>query len=66
MIQSWLVNNDKMGWAPGDLVVHFAGCWVKNQCEGNWNKMWAQRGKAPPAMKKKANWTTWLTFSNQK
>ncbi|KAF2102605.1 galactosyl transferase, partial [Rhizodiscina lignyota] len=42
-IQSWLVSGEEMGWHKGDLVVHFAGCWVKNHCVQNWNKMWAQK-----------------------
>ncbi|KAI5779726.1 galactosyl transferase GMA12/MNN10 family-domain-containing protein [Geopyxis carbonaria] len=32
-----LTNVHEMGYSPGDLVVHIAGCWVANRCESQWN-----------------------------
>jgi hypothetical protein len=34
---------ESMSWMPGDLVVHIAGCWVKNQCNDQWVEYMAQR-----------------------
>jgi len=35
------------GWHEGDLLVHFAGCWVQNECEVNWEKFWRRRSPVP-------------------
>lgn len=37
----------EMGWQKGDLVVHFAGCWVDGVCQERWNQYWAQREVLP-------------------
>ncbi|ODQ53655.1 galactosyl transferase, partial [Saitoella complicata NRRL Y-17804] len=34
---------DFMGFFPGDLVVHLAGCWVNRECKEIWDEMWAMR-----------------------
>lgn len=33
-----------MKWQPGDLIVHFAGCWVGNNCQERWQEFWSKRG----------------------
>ncbi|KAK9467509.1 galactosyl transferase GMA12/MNN10 family-domain-containing protein [Lipomyces arxii] len=33
------------GWHTGDLVIHFAGCWVHHQCEQQWTHYWNKRRK---------------------
>lgn len=52
-IQSWDVGGERMKWKSGDLAVHFAGCWVKHECEKKWEKYWKKRGRAPVRKKKK-------------
>jgi hypothetical protein len=32
-----------MRWFEGDLVVHFAGCWVNDQCQQRWAEFWGKR-----------------------
>lgn len=31
------------GWSPGDLVVHFAGCWVDDRCAEQFDDFWNRR-----------------------
>jgi hypothetical protein len=31
-------------WNPGDLVVHFAGCWVNDKCSEYFNEFWGKKG----------------------
>ncbi|EPX72813.1 alpha-1,2-galactosyltransferase Gmh3 [Schizosaccharomyces octosporus yFS286] len=38
MINSYPVGWEEMGWKPGHLVIHLAGCWVENRCEQLWNE----------------------------
>jgi hypothetical protein len=40
---------DDMRWSEGDLVVHFAGCWVGDQCTERWNSFWPRRNQLPSA-----------------
>jgi hypothetical protein len=42
-----LKDVEHMGWYPGDLVVHIAGCWVNNQCNDQWVEYMAKRTPAP-------------------
>lgn len=35
------------GYHEGDLLVHFAGCWVQNMCESQWEKYWTMRSPVP-------------------
>ena len=37
-------GDSAMKWQAGDLVVHFAGCWVGNNCQERWEEFWAKRG----------------------
>lgn len=30
-------------WKPGDLLVHFAGCWTNGHCQRNWDVTWKKR-----------------------
>jgi hypothetical protein len=32
-----------MAWQEGDLVVHFAGCWVPGNCNERWQAFWGMR-----------------------
>ncbi|KAK9459498.1 galactosyl transferase GMA12/MNN10 family-domain-containing protein [Lipomyces oligophaga] len=36
-INAYSVGGRLMGWHEGDLVIHFAGCWVEHMCEKVWN-----------------------------
>jgi hypothetical protein len=40
-------GGNEMGWQDGDLLVHFAGCWVSDSCSERWESFWARRGKVP-------------------
>ncbi|KAK9480270.1 galactosyl transferase GMA12/MNN10 family-domain-containing protein [Lipomyces japonicus] len=49
VINAFSVGGDNMGWMTGDLVVHFAGCWVDNECNSRFQDFWKRRvtvGKA--------------------
>ncbi|KAK3059948.1 hypothetical protein LTS18_009675 [Coniosporium uncinatum] len=37
------VGGSEMGWKSGDLVVHFAGCWVQKKCQVQWEDFWSRR-----------------------
>lgn len=68
LLQSWAVKSDIMGWVPGDLVIHFAGCWVRNHCKQSWEEYWQKKGKAiePGLMgdveevEEHSDWWSWL------
>ena len=38
------VGDDSMAWVNGDLIVHFAGCWVDGLCQQRWADFWSRRG----------------------
>ncbi|KAL6703701.1 hypothetical protein ACN47E_009395 [Coniothyrium glycines] len=41
---AYVEGGNNMGYRDGDLLVHFAGCWVTNMC-GNWfEEFWEKRG----------------------
>jgi len=40
-------GGEEMAWHEGDLVVHFAGCWVSNSCRERWDTFWAKRSEVP-------------------
>ncbi|OLL24524.1 putative alpha-1,2-galactosyltransferase gmh1 [Neolecta irregularis DAH-3] len=40
LINAYYEGGDNMKWQEGDLVVHFAGCWVNKKCGVWWNEMW--------------------------
>jgi len=33
-----LPGHPEMGWTEGDLCIHFAGCWVKDECQERWEE----------------------------
>lgn len=37
-------GGDNMGYRDGDLLTHFAGCWVANKCEEWFEEYWNRRG----------------------
>ena len=43
LINAYAVGGDNMGWFSGDLVVHFAGCWVESTCAGRFEEYWSKR-----------------------
>ncbi|KAF2192138.1 glycosyltransferase family 34 protein [Zopfia rhizophila CBS 207.26] len=40
----------EMGYRDGDLVVHFAGCWVRGMCKQWFEEFWAKRDSKEPWM----------------
>ncbi|KAI5781506.1 galactosyl transferase GMA12/MNN10 family-domain-containing protein [Geopyxis carbonaria] len=36
-------DKEERRWRTGDRVVHFAGCWVKGECDVHWEKHWRGR-----------------------
>jgi hypothetical protein len=51
VLNAYSVGGDNMGWKTGDLVVHFAGCWVENKCDERWKDFWSRRTKAADSKK---------------
>ena len=43
VINAYPVGGDNMGWYTGDLVVHFAGCWVEHKCAAQFEDFWKRR-----------------------
>jgi len=44
MINSYPVKDvPNMGWMRGQLVIHFAGCWVERKCNDQWKEYMALR-----------------------
>ncbi|KAK9343582.1 galactosyl transferase GMA12/MNN10 family-domain-containing protein [Lipomyces starkeyi] len=43
VINAFSVGGEHMGWKTGDLVVHFAGCWVEDACDTRWKDFWSRR-----------------------
>ncbi|KIW09345.1 uncharacterized protein PV09_00246 [Verruconis gallopava] len=41
---AYVEGNEAMKWQPGDLVIHFAGCWVDDKCQEWWQEFWSKRG----------------------
>lgn len=37
-------GNVNMGYRDGDLLVHFAGCWVEGTCQELFEKFWGKKG----------------------
>ncbi|EEB08705.1 alpha-1,2-galactosyltransferase gmh3 [Schizosaccharomyces japonicus yFS275] len=38
MINSYAAAEEIQRYTPGDLLIHFAGCWVENRCESVWRE----------------------------
>ncbi|KAF8466641.1 galactosyl transferase GMA12/MNN10 family-domain-containing protein [Kalaharituber pfeilii] len=53
-VNSYAVGGDNMGWKTGDLVVHFAGCWVDNKCKERFEDFWSRRTTVEMMKKQKA------------
>lgn len=43
VFNAYSVGGDNMGWKTGDLVVHFAGCWVNKECDIKFKDFWSRR-----------------------
>lgn len=43
LINAYAVGGRYMGWFPGDLVVHFAGCWTESTCAARFEEFWLKR-----------------------
>lgn len=43
VFNAYSVGGGDMGWKTGDLVVHFAGCWVNKECNTKFNDFWSRR-----------------------
>lgn len=41
-INAYAEGGNNMRWFPGDLVVHFAGCWVQDKCAEFFEKFWSK------------------------
>lgn len=41
---AYVEGGDNMGYRDGDLLVHLAGCWVKDKCRENFDQFWEHRG----------------------
>ncbi|OCK81778.1 glycosyltransferase family 34 protein [Lepidopterella palustris CBS 459.81] len=44
MFNAYAVGDDNMGFRDGDLLVHFAGCWVGGKCHDWFEEFWERRG----------------------
>ncbi|KAL5612325.1 uncharacterized protein BROUX77_002481 [Berkeleyomyces rouxiae] len=47
---SFYEGDDDMRYHEGDLLVHFAGCWVQNKCLERFEDMWERRKIAPSTL----------------
>lgn len=53
VLNSYAIDeNSNMGWAEGDLVVHFAGCWVEDKCSQKWEQYMAMKQPMPEKSEK--------------
>lgn len=43
---AYVQGGSNMGYRDGDLLVHFAGCWVGGQCPEWFEEFWERRGNA--------------------
>ena len=41
---AYVQGGDNMGYRDGDLLVHFAGCWVGNACQEWFEEFWGKKG----------------------
>lgn len=41
---AYVQGGDNMGYRDGDLLVHFAGCWVGGKCEQWFEEFWGKKG----------------------
>jgi len=40
---SYSEGGPDMTWQEGDLIIHFAGCWVDDTCQERWKEFWNKR-----------------------
>ncbi|KAF2632807.1 glycosyltransferase family 34 protein [Macroventuria anomochaeta] len=41
---AYVQGGDNMGYRDGDLLVHFAGCWVGGKCQEWFEEFWGKKG----------------------
>lgn len=41
---AYVQGGNNMGYRDGDLLVHFAGCWVGGKCQEWFEEFWAKKG----------------------
>jgi hypothetical protein len=41
---AYVQGGDNMGYRDGDLLVHFAGCWVGGKCQEWFEEYWGKKG----------------------
>lgn len=42
-INAYAHGGPPMGFRKGDLVIHFAGCWMGKHCNKMWNEWWVKK-----------------------
>jgi hypothetical protein len=47
VMNAYHVGDKHMQWQEGDIAVHFAGCWVEDHCNENFEERWAMRTPVP-------------------
>jgi hypothetical protein len=45
---AYVQGGDNMGYRDGDLLVHFAGCWVGHRCHDWFEMFWGKKGQKEP------------------
>lgn len=53
VLNAYPVGGSNMGWFTGDLVVHFAGCWVEKRCAVQFEDFWNRRNTVEQVKKEK-------------
>lgn len=59
-LNAYAIGTPGMGWRKGDLVVHFAGCWVEDQCSMRWEQYSAMKEPIPEKKKEEVTELTRL------
>jgi hypothetical protein len=47
VMNAYHVGDKHMQWQEDDIAVHFAGCWVEDHCNENFEERWAMRTPVP-------------------
>lgn len=45
LLNSYVSSKWWAGYEKGDLAIHFAGCWVKKNCNELWQRHWVRRSR---------------------
>lgn len=53
VLNAYPIGASNMGWFTGDLVVHFAGCWVEKRCAVQFENFWNRRKTVEQVRKEK-------------